>query len=165
MATEIWTAKSVSSALPETRARLSADLARLGQLSGEAQGLNGPITSLEKLLSAENQTVLVRYSPDGTAVAFLKFGRKSLYLYDPHGRMANLEVDCLLDFFCVEEERRQGIGLQLFRSMLSITGLEPCRLAYDRPSPLLISFMKKHFQYSTPDIQPNRFAIFQGFWG
>ena len=159
----LWTYDAFVSAPLDNRAAFEADIARLGHLSGEAQCLGGPITTLEKFLAAKNQTILV-YCSDSDAVAFLKFGQKSLYLYDPLGKIVNREVDCLLDFFCVAEERRKGIGLQLFHAMLSIIGVKAHKLAYDRPSPLLVSFMKKHFDLSAPEIQPNRYALFNGFW-
>ena len=159
----LWTYEAILSATKDTRTALEDDLARLGLFSGEAQGLNGPITTLEKFLTAKNHTILMFYR-DNIAVAFLKFGQKSLYLYDPRGRIINLEVDCVLDFFCVTEERRKGIGMQLFQTMLSTLNLEPCKLAYDRPSPLLVSFMKKHFDLPAPEVQPNRYALFNGFW-
>lgn len=40
---------------------------------------------------------------------------------------------------------------------------QPIRLAYDRPSPKLVSFLARHFQLVNGDLQPNRFMIFEGF--
>jgi hypothetical protein len=36
-------------------------------------------------------------------------------------------------------------------------------MAYDRPSPKLISFMSRHFGLRDGDLQPNRYMIFEGF--
>jgi hypothetical protein len=41
--------------------------------------------------------------------------------------------------------------------------VSPRLLAYDRPSPLLVAFLAKHFQMTAGDLQPNRFMIFGGF--
>ena len=47
--------------------------------------------------------------------------------------------------------------------MLEILSINPCFIAYDRPSPKLISFMVKHYNMKNGDLQPNRFMIFDGF--
>lgn len=41
--------------------------------------------------------------------------------------------------------------------------LDPVKLAYDRPSPKLIAFLRKNYKMINHDLQPNRFAIFDGF--
>ena len=40
---------------------------------------------------------------------------------------------------------------------------DPVKLAYDRPSPKLIAFLRKNYKMINHDLQPNRFAIFDGF--
>ena len=41
----------------------------------------------------------------------------------------------------------------------------PTEIAYDRPSPELKSFLRKHFGLDNCVDQPNRFMVFKGFFG
>ena len=51
----------------------------------------------------------------------------------------------MLDFYVHESCQRQGIGKALFERMLAKENAEPRKLAYDRPSAKLISFLAKHY--------------------
>lgn len=114
---------------------------------------------------------------------YIKFGKKHLYFYNKQGKVLNGEVLCVLDFFVREDIQRHGVGLQLFSAMLEVRWTlcigsvslcflnycliqelheSPSNLAYDRPSPKLIEFLKKHFQLCNPDFQPNRFVVYDG---
>ena len=66
---------------------------------------------------------------------------------------AYLEIKplCVLDFYVHESCQRSGLGKLLFEKMLKNEGKQPEELAYDRPSPKLLGFLKKHYglsQYS-----------------
>jgi alpha-tubulin N-acetyltransferase 1 len=164
-------------------AQLSAEcctqLDNLGIKSGQAQLLNGPITSVEKL-AGSNHTIIVCRSTDGDnvgigcCVGYLKYGVKDLYFYHKNGKVIQSSPVCLLDFYVDDSMQRNGLGLSLFRHMLdalsidppvssSTTPITPKDIAYDRPSPKLIAFMRKHYNMLNPDLQPNRFAIYDGF--
>lgn len=54
---------------------------------------------------------------------------------------------CILDFYVAEACQRQGIGRQLFQAVLQDLGpgCPPALLAYDRPSPKLLTFLNKHY--------------------
>lgn len=84
--------------------------------------------------------------------------------------MVEANVSCVLDFFVRETWRRQGIGKMIFETMLRREGLSlrggegACRLAYDRPSGKLISFLQRHYCLRGYSVQPNKFAFFDEFW-
>ena len=154
-------------------ASVAAELDELGALSGVAQELNGPITTCEKLAAsfasanaAQQHHLLLYRDESGRAVGFIKWGVKSnLYFYRKNGSMLQCSPVCLLDFFVHESQQRRGVGLLMFKAMLlDLGGPEPCSLAYDRPSPKLLAFMRKHYGLAQPDLQPNRFALFEGFF-
>jgi len=52
---------------------------------------------------------------------------------------------CVLDFYVSANVQRGGFGRKIFDRMLQGEKLKPNKLAYDRPSKLLISFLRKHF--------------------
>lgn len=141
-------------------------LKQLGEGSAVAQKLNGPITSARKLVECPDQVLfLATDSSTGKAVGFIKFGPKDLYFYTRNGAVKNMHGQvCLLDFYVDESQQRRGCGIFLFKEMLSyLNNPPPHFLAYDRPSPKLLSFMAKHFGLYSPDTQPNKYTIFEGF--
>lgn len=137
---------------------------QLGIASGIAQMLKGPLTSIEKLLENNDQILLLCIQTN-RVIGLLKYGYKDLYCYTPKGQMKQMtHTLSLLDFFVIEEVQRHGIGKQLFDWFLLQTNILPQRIAYDRPSPKLFPFLSRHYQLQGGDIQPNRFAIFPGFF-
>lgn len=140
----------------------------LGRLSGIAQALTGPITTVQKLVASastpghEHHLLLYRDGQD-KILGFAKYSSKDLYVYRKNGTMVQVSPLCLLDFYVSEDVQRQGIGLQLFNRMLHECNTPPHKIAYDRPSPKLLAFMKKHFGLAQPDLQPNRYCLFKGF--
>jgi len=142
----------------------SKQLDELGCLSGESQQLNGPITSSEKLAAAgQTQTLLLCRDGASRVQGYIKYGLKDLYLYRNNGSILTCSPPCLLDFYVHESVQRGGLGLRLFQAMLEDLGVAPHLIAYDRPSPKLISFMRKHFGLTKPSLQPNRYCLFEGF--
>mmetsp|Transcript_24927 Transcript_24927/g.23918 ORF Transcript_24927/g.23918 Transcript_24927/m.23918 type:complete len:175 (+) Transcript_24927:145-669(+) len=142
------------------------ELDRLGVASGKAQLLNGPISSVDKILTT-NHTIIISYKITSLNKkilnGYLKYGIKDLFFYKKNGIISQCSPICLLDFYVDENVQREGIGLSLFKKMLEVTSMEATHIAYDRPSPKLIAFMRKHYNLKNPDLQPNRFAIFEGF--
>ena len=159
---EVFNARNASSMMCEgTQQQFNA----MGIRSGVAQELTGPISSMAKLHDTQHTVILYFDSATGTAMGFLKYGRKDLFFYKKDGAIVQCSPVCLLDFYVDESLQRRGVGSLLFRRMMEEVGgdANPCDLAYDRPSPKLIGFMKKHFALAKPDLQPNRFTIFEGF--
>ena len=150
----------------ERNVPLEHALKQLGQGSALAQNLNGPITSAKHLVANPDQVLLL--ATDTTTnrpVGFIKFGPKDLYFYTRTGVVKNMHGQvCLLDFYVDESQQRRGCGIFLFKEMLEyLNNPPPNYLAYDRPSPKLLSFMAKHFGLCSPDLQPNKYTIFEGF--
>ena len=71
-----------------------------------------------------------------------------------------IEPLCVLDFYVHEDYQRGGFGKALFMAMLQNEQTSPERLAYDRPSPKLLSFLRRHFELSSFFPQPNRYVVF-----
>jgi alpha-tubulin N-acetyltransferase 1 len=70
---------------------------------------------------------------------------------------------CVLDFYVHESCQRSGIGRTLIAAMLQHQNVHPVQLAYDRPSPKLLSFLRKHYSLSATQPQTNNFVVFRGF--
>ncbi len=175
-----WTISRINSLNKNGLAHFSGELDDLGRQSGIAQNLTGPITSIEKLLQNSDQCLITARDQAGHLVGYLKYGFKDLFFYNKKGKVTEFpSCTCLLDFYVSHKLQRNGVGLALFREFLarmdeqwassasaSTTGIErfgPEVVAYDRPSPKLISFMRKHYGLTQPDLQPNRYTIFEGF--
>ena len=133
--------------------------------------MDGPISSFHKLISSPDQIAIIYEDKevDDSLLGFIKYGYKDLYLYrkGDNGRVDYIkfeQVFCLLDFYVKTNKQRSGIGLALFQNMLSDAAIDPRKIAYDRPSNLLSSFLAKHFDLHNPDVQPNRYAIYDGFF-
>jgi hypothetical protein len=159
-----WESTKISALNSAGKRHLGSELSYLGGKSGVAQNLNGPITTLDNLMQNRDQTLILCRDEKGKAIGYLKYGSKDLYFYDPKGKTHQCkDVLCLLDFYVEDSVQRRGAGRALFDEMLSqLAGLLPQYIAYDRPSPKLIAFMAKHFNLTKPDLQPNRYAIFEG---
>ena len=122
---------------------------------------------------------------------FIKYGLKKLFFFKD-GEIREYSTLCVLDFYVDEASQRKGVGLQLFKKMMEarhrsykrmpsvifapsiallilfnfimqLTCTDPVKIAYDRPSPKLKQFMQKNFNLFNLDLQPNKFAIFEGF--
>ncbi|CAM9405407.1 unnamed protein product, partial [Laminaria digitata] len=137
----------------------------MGRLSSEAQELSIPITTAGKVRESE-QTVYVMCDQTGRSVqGFLRLGRKHLFLYsDEGGSIHEGDVLCLLDFYVHGHLQRQGIGAKLFTAALQREGVAPTEIAYDRPSPKLKPFLRRHFGLTNCLDQPNRFMVFKEYF-
>mmetsp|Transcript_748 Transcript_748/g.1243 ORF Transcript_748/g.1243 Transcript_748/m.1243 type:complete len:169 (+) Transcript_748:80-586(+) len=143
----------------------SSALDHLGELSGIDQKLNGPITSIDKFTDSDH-VLLVCENESKEPLGYLKYGMKNLFFYKSNGQVVEMkDVICVLDFYVHESCQRQGIGRELFDSMLELLEVSPSGVAYDRPSHKLLAFLRKHYSLTSPDLQPNRYAIFpaEGF--
>ncbi|KAM9737410.1 alpha-tubulin N-acetyltransferase 1 isoform 3-T3 [Menidia menidia] len=142
----------------------------LGRASAKAQTLSAPVTSASKLQSQKHQLYVLKDGEGSrnrgreVVVGFLKVGYKKLFLLDRHGVHVEAEPLCVLDFYIVESLQRHGFGLELFGFMLQHKNLEPVLMAYDRPSPRLLSFLAKHYCLMQSVPQVNNFVVFDGFF-
>jgi alpha-tubulin N-acetyltransferase 1 len=173
-----WSAARIQKLNKIGMKHFSSDLDELGVQSGVAQSLSGPITSVEKLLQNPEQCLIAARDRSGHMVGFLKYGFKDLFFYNKKGKVLEFPgCICLLDFYVSSTLQRHGCGITLFWEFLSQMetrwagsdaekiGIRfgPDIIAYDRPSPKLLAFMVKHYGLRKPDLQPNRYTIFEGF--
>ena len=161
-------------------------LDNLGIKSGIAQELNGPITSCQSLIDSitpkdNDGHHLLIYCENNEMKGYIKYctpGSKNLYFYSKKGAVKEFSPYCLLDFYVLDTKQRSGIGIKLFKRMLQecsnsddnyhgngnpnpdYLGSDAGNWAYDRPSPKLLPFLKKHFNLNNPDLQPNKYVIF-----
>lgn len=173
----IWNAERIKQLNRAGYRHFSEDINALGTQSGIAQHLTGPITSVEKMLQYPDHVLLVARDSSGVMVGYLKYGHKDLFFYNKKGKVKEYPSTlCLLDFYVMHSIQRQGCGIMLFKEFLAQAEIEfnrtaraggvtfgPHLFAYDRPSPKLLAFMKKHYGLNKPDLQPNKYTIFEGF--
>ncbi|XP_023250673.1 alpha-tubulin N-acetyltransferase 1 isoform X2 [Seriola lalandi dorsalis] len=157
-----------SAGRPDLQAHIATVIDELGRASAKAQQLTAPITSASKLQSQRHQLYLLkdgeRNGGRGVVVGFLKVGYKKLFLLDRQGVHVEAEPLCVLDFYIAENLQRHGYGLELFDFVLQHKNLEPVLMAYDRPSPKLLSFLAKHYCLTQSVPQVNNFVVFEGFF-
>ncbi|XP_074543456.1 alpha-tubulin N-acetyltransferase 1 isoform X1 [Halichoeres trimaculatus] len=157
-----------SAGRPDLQAHIATVIDELGRASAKAQQLTSPITSASKLQTQRHQLYLLKDGESnggrGVAVGFLKVGYKKLFLLDRQGVHIEAEPLCVLDFYISENLQRHGYGLELFDFMLKHKSLEPVQMAYDRPSPKLLSFLAKHYCLTPSVPQVNNFVVFEGFF-
>mmetsp|Transcript_37574 Transcript_37574/g.93408 ORF Transcript_37574/g.93408 Transcript_37574/m.93408 type:complete len:214 (+) Transcript_37574:18-659(+) len=153
-------------------AEVTAVIDEMGRRSAAAQGLKGPngqvvpVTASYKLsTSSERLYLLALGQSPRQVVGIIKMGRKNLFHYDARGTIHQLQSHLsVLDFYVHEAYQRQGVGLALFHAMLEHEETTPEMLAYDRPSPKLIGFLRKHYHLSDFVPQQNNFVIFNRFF-
>ncbi|KAJ3326945.1 Alpha-tubulin N-acetyltransferase 1, partial [Blyttiomyces sp. JEL0837] len=131
-----------------------------------AQGLRCSVTSVSKLHQNPNHRAYILREDDADldsvagkdsvfaeegnvrnlkVLGLLKVGVKNLFVADNCGRQMQVTPLCVLDFYVHESVQRSGYGKHLFDYMLEIEGIAPIQLAYDRPSPRLLCFLRKYF--------------------
>ncbi|KAI9104584.1 touch receptor neuron protein Mec-17-domain-containing protein [Phlyctochytrium arcticum] len=101
--------------------------------------------------------------PTTKVVGLLKVGEKDLFVLDEYMRHIQITPVCVLDFYVHESFQRKGYGKGLFDYMLSIEMQRPGHLAYDRPSPRLMAFLRKNYQLSEFIPQGNNFVIYKEY--
>ncbi len=143
---------------------LAGVIDEMGELSARAQFLAAPITTAQKLCLNPGQRLYMMFDqPAHAAVGLLKVGPKHLFIMEGT-KQHEIEPLCVLDFYVHESRQRAGCGLRLFEEMLRAESLEPHRLGYDRPSPKLIGFLRKHYGLSRFTPQANNFVVFADFF-
>ena len=134
----------------------------MGEASSKAQKLPQTITTSLKLFNSDNK-LYMRVGRE-SAIGILKVGTRKLFIRDIQGQIKEINPLCVLDFYVHESCQRGGHGLAIFEEMLSKEGLQPEKLAYDRPSEKLISFLRKHYGLSQYVPQNNNFVVFNQYF-
>ena len=134
----------------------------MGKLSSKAQKLKTIITTMSKFKSTD-QRLYISHANE-RVIGILKIGEKQLFYRDMIGDIKEIYCTCVLDFYVHESCQRRGEGKKLFEAMLGYEGLEPRKFAYDRPSPKLIGFLRKHYGLTHYVPQNNNFVIFREYF-
>eukprot|EP00405_Crypthecodinium_cohnii_P037656 CAMPEP_0206545098 /NCGR_PEP_ID=MMETSP0325_2-20121206/11934_1 /ASSEMBLY_ACC=CAM_ASM_000347 /TAXON_ID=2866 /ORGANISM="Crypthecodinium cohnii, Strain Seligo" /LENGTH=319 /DNA_ID=CAMNT_0054044019 /DNA_START=18 /DNA_END=975 /DNA_ORIENTATION=- len=136
---------------------------KLGERSRRAQGLAKAVTYGSGMVLGESRVYVM--ASKFRAFGLLKMGLKRLYVArGSEGGLVEINPLCVLDFYVVEGHQRAGLGRQLFLAMLDAEGITPCKLAYDKPSPKLIGFLRRHFNLAKFIPQSNNFVVFDAYW-
>lgn len=133
-----------------------------GKRSALAQKLHGPITSFQKMSSSSEQVLFMQHNGN-KALGFIKVGKRKLFIHH-RGQLKEIMPLCVLDFYVHESCQRMGVGSKLFRFMLSHYNVHPKKLAYDRPSPKLIAFLRKYYKLTEYEKQNNNYVVFQQYF-
>ena len=134
----------------------------MGEASSRAQQLNTTITSAHKFFIS-NHRIFIK-AEQNKVLGFIKVGSKKLFLRDRNYNYHEVNTLCVLDFYVHESTQRRGIGKQLFDYMLKFEKKIPTELAYDRPSPKLLSFLRKYFGLTDFIQQNNNYVVFDEFF-
>jgi len=142
---------------------LSMIIDNMGSASARAQRLGSIITTSVRFFSLSDNKLYFKVQ-DNKVLGFLKTGTKNLFYTDEHGRMKEITPLCLLDFYVHEDVQRSGFGKELYEAMLAYERTSPNKIAIDRPSPKLISFMRKHYNLSSYIPQNNNYVIYREYF-
>lgn len=137
----------------------------IGAMSSKVQGLNHVITTFSSFNNGNNKIYMLLSEDHKQALGFVKVGPRHLFFWDHNGCQREYTILALLDFFVVPTSQRKGYGKIMIDKMLETEGKEMKEIPIDRPSPLCLAFMKKHFGLSEFTPQSNNFVIFEQFWG
>ena len=137
----------------------------MGAMSSSVQGLNHTITTFSAFMSGENKIFMLVSEDQKEALGFVKIGYRHLFFWDHYGAQREfMNILCLLDFFVHPSTQRKGYGKKLIDKMLETEHKEMKDIPIDKPSPLCLSFMKKHFGLTQFTPQSNNYVIFEQFW-
>lgn len=147
--------------LPED---VKAIINKMGIASSKAQGLNHIITSFSSFISGDNTIYMLLDDENKMVLGFIKVGYRNLFLWDRNGSQHEMKILCLLDFFTYPACQRKGYGKMMIDKMLADQNKQMRQIPIDKPSPLCLSFMKKHFGLSEYLPQSNNYVVFDQFW-
>jgi alpha-tubulin N-acetyltransferase 1 len=135
----------------------------IGERSRKAQGLGKAVTAGSSATVSSNNVYLL--AEGRLLLGLLKTGPKHLFVSrGPTDGLVEINAQCVLDFYIVEGKQRGGLGRLLFTTMLEVEGLHAEKLAYDRPSPKCLAFLRKHFGLSRYTPQNNNFVVFDSYF-
>lgn len=136
-------------------------LDKVGERSKRAQGLGKAVTGGR----LGDCRVYLMYE-GCCALGLLKVGVKRLFVSKGEkDGLVEISPLCVLDFYVVEGHQRGGFGKRLFGAMLAGENISAEKLAYDRPSPKLIGFLRKHFGLAKFHPQANHYVVFDAYFG
>ena len=95
-------------------------------------------------MCANGHKIFIKFDAN-KCIGFLKTGFKKLFVRNRSGAIIEMNPLSVLDFYVHESVQRGGCGKEIFEKMLKNEGVEPRKIAYDRPSPKLKGFLSKHY--------------------
>ncbi|GFR44142.1 hypothetical protein Agub_g5308 [Astrephomene gubernaculifera] len=161
-----WDAKRIASLKPDDLKNLGELISCFGKKSAVAQGLQTPVTDIHRLRTTDQRLYLYMYRQSSKTVVLggLKVGSKRLYVRTITADLREIEPVCVLDFYVHESCQRRGVGKELFEYFLESEGCDPGSVAYDRPSPKLLEFLKKHYGLKDYVPQSNNYVVFNRYF-
>ena len=135
----------------------------MGVMSKTAQGINAPLTSVQRLRDNPTHTLYLLCVGE-QCLGILKSGVKKLFIRTANAQLVEMDPMCVLDFYVCTSEQRAGHGRTLYDYMLSYQNVHPAELGIDRPSPKFLAFMKKHFGLSDYIPQTNNFVVYNQYF-
>lgn len=121
-----------------------------------------PITSFGKLCANGHWLYIKAYG--NYCIGILKVGTKRLFVNRNTGDMIEMSPLSVLDFYVHESVQRGGHGRDIFNEMMKCERVEASKLAYDRPSLKLKSFLAKYFNLTKYVNQNNNFVVFDDYF-
>ena len=134
----------------------------MGTASAKAQRLPQVITTAGRLFATDNKIYMK--AEGKRVIGFIKVGKRNLFISNEFGQMKEIRPLCVLDFYVHESVQRGGQGKVLFDLMLASENITAEKLAYDRPSPKLLGFLRKYFGLSKYCPQNNNFVVYDAYW-
>lgn len=153
---------SPQAASPNNR-DLNQIIDELGKASARAQNLKSVITTAVRFFSSSDNKLYIKVEDD-KVVGILKTGKRKLFHTDMIGKITEMTPLCLLDFYVHESMQRHGHGKYMYEKMLEVESISPNKIAIDRPSSKLISFMRKYYGLSDYLPQNNNFVIYHQYF-
>merc|ERR1712216_297298 len=161
-----WDGAAIDRLKGAERQQFIAIIGQMGEESRVAQGLGQILTSYERMQCAGMRLYILARRVHGRVdcIGILKMGRKKLFIRMPDSSFIEVTPLCCLDFYIHQSIQRGGFGRRIFDAMVTAEGSSPEQIAYDRPSPKLIGFLRKHFSLSSFTPQENNFVLFHQYF-
>ncbi|KAL0039128.1 hypothetical protein WJX77_008700 [Trebouxia sp. C0004] len=150
----------------QSKERLRLVVDTFGRKSCRSQGLSAVITDLYRLQTTDHKLYLAISQKAGRLTVFggIKTGSKKLFIRVETGAFCEIEPICVLDFYVNEDYQRQGLGKHLFEHCLAAERQTAASVGYDRPSPKLLAFLRKHYGLAQHIPQSNNFVVFSAYF-
>jgi len=151
------TARSYAAMGARERERVDNVINAMGRGSMLAQRIPQQITTPHHV-SAVGHVLFLAVSGN-RCLGILKGGEKHLFMLDSANQTQEMDALCCLDFYTHESMQRRGVGITLFRAMEQHYGIRAEGWAFDKPSPKLLGFLRKHYGISGMRPQTNNFLM------
>lgn len=149
--------------LPFRSAQICEIIDKMGRASTIAQNLPSTITTSSRFFTSSDNKIYLKIDSN-KVVGILKIGTRKLFYTNELGRMTEITPLCLLDFYVHESCQRSGYGKELYEFMLKSESTSASKIAIDKPSQKLLSFMRKYYSLSDYIPQNNNYVIYKQYF-